>query len=732
MMLFNIKGLTMTFCLTYILCSCALFEKEFILPLPVAEEADQVNAVGFTARWKSVTGATGYEIDIALDENFGEILSDYKGKKVESNALIITNLEANTTYYYRVRAQISNQTSQSSNIIKVTTAELNTPIVYEASEVTATGFRVHWKKMPVAGTYLLDISTNSQFANFLPGFKDREAGNDTTFLVSNITVNTTYFYRIRIKQSESYSAYSNVQSVLTSTLPQPVTVAATNIQLTSFIANWKAMPEAVSYRIDVAKDALFQQILKGYNNTEVTTNSLVVANLDANTAYYYRVRAVNEESTSNHSNITIANTLNLDAPVATEATLIESGSFKAHWNPVNNAASYLLDVALDPAFSQILPAYNSVAIIGTELVVQSVDASTSYYYRVRAQGLNATSENSNAIKVTTDLLPAPVATAASGQKIFEFTANWQSQDGINLYLLDIATDAGFVNIVTGYNGKEVAGTSYKIQGLDFKATYFYRLRSKRLTKVSDYSNTIQVDACISNTCKVSRLQFFSNGTPITEEQTFTYNAQSQLISINYPKLPNAKNTVTYNGDGSIQKVVYTYNSSVIHTHTYTYSGGSLVSIKQYDGFGTFKEIWTFSYNAQNQRTSWSIYSDETLMNLTLRFDYTYDTKGNVVEVKNQGGTSIRQYQYDDKLSPYATIHPDLCFFVATNRDNWTTGSIHRDENEYRGFLPINNIKKEVISGTTTEVFIFNYNTKDLATSKEAFYSAIYTMTGCSF
>ena len=735
-MVFNVKGLTMTFYLTCLFCSCALFEKKFILPLPVAEDADQVSAIGFTAHWKKVTGATGYEIDIALDKDFTQILSNYDSKKVDTTSIIINGLEANTTYFYQVRANISNQISKNSNPITVTTSELNTPVVYLASEVEATSFRVHWKKMPIITAYLLDVATDSDFKNTLLGFNSKEVASDTTLLVNNVTVNQTYFYRIRIKQFNSFSEYSNTQSVLTSTLPQPVVLPPTNVQLTSFSANWESMPEAVSYQIDVAKDALFQQMLTRYTNHSISTNSLVIVSLDANTQYYYRVRGVNAESTSNHSDIMPAKTLNLDVPVAAAATNVESGSFKANWGTINNAASYLLDVALDPGFTQILHGYSSIAIVNNEATIQPLDASTTYYYRVRTQGLNAISDYSNVIQLTTGLLPAPIATTASNQKAFEFTANWQAQTDIYIYLLDIATDVGFTNFLAGYQEKEVAGTSYKIEGLDFKTTYYYRLRSRRLTKKSAYSNTVQASPCISNTCGVSRLEFFTGTSPIPSNwgQTFTYDAQNRLSRIVFPKVNSGSryNDITYNADNTIEKVVYYDRGDPRYTHIFTYNTGVLASIRRYDRSNIYQELWLFAYNAQNQRISWSVYTGAAKTTLDRKFNYTYDTKGNVIKIQDKNNIIIRQYKYDDKLSPYAIFHPDLCFFIANNRDQWGGNNFFWFYNDFRGFLPTTNIKEEIISGKTTEVFIFNYNSKDVTVSQNGYHSARYTMTGCSF
>lgn len=722
------------FTLACLLYGCTLFEKEFIQPLPVAIEANQVTAISFKARWKKVTGASSYEIDVALDKEFTTFVPNYQDRKVDSTSLLTTNLEANTTYYYRIRANISNQTSQNSNIIEITTQSLDVPVVYPATAVSSTGFRIHWKKMPVVTNYQLDVATDEGFRKPLDGYFGLDLSpKDTHLLVSNVKVNLQYFYRVRVKQSNSFSEYSNIQSVFTSTLPRPKVLPATKVQLTSFMANWELMSEAVSYRVDVAKDALFKDVLPGYNDLAVTINNVVVPNLDANTLYYYRVRAVNDDATSNHSDIISVTTQNLAAPVATTATDIQSGSFQANWDKVNSAASYLLDVALDQNFTQILPGYNALATLNNSIVIQPVDASTTYFFRVRAQGLNATSDYSNTVQVTTGLLPAPVATTATSPKAFGFTANWQVQPDINLYLLDISTDASFTNFVTGYQAKEVIGNSLKIENLDFRSTYYYRLRSKRLNKLSTYSNTVQVLPCISPTCKVAKLEFFFGGFPDQRDQSFTYDAQNRLTTITYTQLTNSRYTIDYNPDNTVQRVVYHKTGSVFHTYFYNYSSGKLSSVQKNDASNKFKEIWTFSYNAQGQRISWNIYSDATKTTLASKFDYTYDTKGNVTEVKDKDGTVIRRYDYDNKLSPYVIFDENLCFFIANNRDNWTDDFfVSFDETEFRGFLPINNIKKEVIPTSTNEVFIFNYNDKDIATNQDAFYSAKYTFTGCGF
>jgi len=67
-----------------------------------------------------------------------------------------------------------------------------------------------------ATTYFLDVATDNSFTNFVPGFNNLNVGNVTSYNVTGLTCNTTYYYRVRAGNSCGTSGNSNVITVTTS------------------------------------------------------------------------------------------------------------------------------------------------------------------------------------------------------------------------------------------------------------------------------------------------------------------------------------------------------------------------------------------------------------------------------------------------------------------------------------------------------------------------------------
>lgn len=121
------------------------------LAAPTSSAATATTGTGFTANWATVTGATGYLLDVSTVNTFASFVAGYNGLAVSGGSTVsqaVTSLSANTTYYYRVRA--TNATSCTS-----------------ASSATQTVYTGHCLPTVTSGTnaYITNFSTTSGVLN---------------------------------------------------------------------------------------------------------------------------------------------------------------------------------------------------------------------------------------------------------------------------------------------------------------------------------------------------------------------------------------------------------------------------------------------------------------------------------------------------------------------------------------------------------------------------------------
>ena len=462
-----------------------------VLTIPAAVTANAAtltSETGFTANWSASTGATRYYLDVATDNLFTSILASYSNLNVSAvTTYAVTGLTGGTTYYYRIRAYNASGTSENSGTITVLTSPA-APAASAATSISTTGFTANWSASNGATKYYLDVATDNTFSTFVTGYQNKDVGNVTTYALSGLTANATYYYRVRAYNATGTSGNSSVISIV----GLPTAVAATSTNESSFIANWNAVTGASKYYIDVATASDFSAILASYNNYDAgNVLTVSITGLTANTTYYYRVRAYNADGTSDNSNSISLTTAPLP-PAILAATTITPTSFVANWTASTSATGYYLDVATDNTFAEFLTGFQNKDVGNvTTCSITNTERGTTYYYRLRAYNSSSTSSYSS----TTSVLAIPLALSATDIMQNSFSANWNTVAGVTKYYLDVATDIGFGagTFITGYENADIGSvTTISITGLIKNTNYYYRLRSYDGTTLSASSNIIAV------------------------------------------------------------------------------------------------------------------------------------------------------------------------------------------------------------------------------------------------
>ncbi|MCB2220241.1 MAG: fibronectin type III domain-containing protein [Bacteroidetes bacterium] len=183
--------------------------------VPTALAPSNVDIDAFYANWSFVTGATSYRLDVNTSPDFAgtAIYSDYT---VTNTYLYITGLTSATTYYYRVRS-FNGNASENSAIIAVVTRP-GTPVATPATNIDFDGFTANWNP-PTGGTpdfYKLDVSTTNLFTTYVLGYENLTV-NGTSKVVTGLSENTTYYYRVRAVNVSGVSNNSNIIMVTTYT-----------------------------------------------------------------------------------------------------------------------------------------------------------------------------------------------------------------------------------------------------------------------------------------------------------------------------------------------------------------------------------------------------------------------------------------------------------------------------------------------------------------------------------
>jgi hypothetical protein len=212
--------------------------KGFLVPA----DPCQCSNIPFSLRWQRVCNARAYDIQIALDRNFSEIMEDILGYEPPTPTapgyfVAKGELLPGVTYYWRVRAVEAESgqmihswwsTSLSFTVMlgPVAGPELAAP-QDDATDVAVTKVAFTWSALALADKYDWVLSKNADLSNPI----ETRLGLTTTALTYTGTLDysTTYYWQVTAWKEGIQISQSNTGSFRTKAktshpvVPQPVT-----------------------------------------------------------------------------------------------------------------------------------------------------------------------------------------------------------------------------------------------------------------------------------------------------------------------------------------------------------------------------------------------------------------------------------------------------------------------------------------------------------------------------
>ena len=477
------------------------FTLGIISPLKVNITAsEQVNeGVGLTVTISSNEAVTG---DLVLSYNLTHITtnsSDFTGDTSgsvtipsDSSSVTITintnndGLEENFESFEISITEVTNGLAiieNSADTVSIV-AIPRSPLLATATSVSDSSFLASWDQPLTTEYYLLDVSTQSNFATLLPDYNNLKVYSADT-IIYGLNPETQYFFRIRAVNAIGNSANSNVESVTTMS-ESPDAFKAINISTSAFTANWSTVSSALSYRLDLANDSLFTDFLIGFNDVTVNNTQYTINDqLLSGGTYYYRVRAVSSSGTSPNSNVVKVVTVP-DPPLTLDLVQVDETTFEINWSESVGAENYLIDIAKDENFVNFVSGYQSKLISGISTEVVGLEGAQEYFIRVKASNESGNSSNSSTLNVIT-VPPIPTEIDTENFIANGFTITWQSLSGVEYYELDISTSSDFETYFGTYEAKRVDANIENVTGLNSGTNYFFRIRAIRGDRTSSYS-----------------------------------------------------------------------------------------------------------------------------------------------------------------------------------------------------------------------------------------------------
>lgn len=336
--------------------------------------------------WTPVVGLAGlyYVLHLSTDEAFTspvELITDLSSYRT-------AQLMFGTDYYWKVKAVDPSGSSDWSAVRKFTTVVR--PVIRRPN-INATvdaNVEVQWDAIAGVSHYDFQFDTTNQF-NSPELLTFTVSGTANKGNAANLLFGETYFLRLRARHAQDNSDWSDVRSVVITTvfaLSKPDNAA--NGMVPDVELQWTEVKGVSKYNIYISTDPDFHHF-----ETYIAQGSVRRTKPDTlnfGTQYYWKMAAIHAKDTldSNQRSFTTLDNVTLVAPENNATNIVLQPSLT--WNKISGVKSYELQLARNSNFTGTgTYNYYPVATTGTgneqfKVPINVLDSAGVYYWRVRA------------------------------------------------------------------------------------------------------------------------------------------------------------------------------------------------------------------------------------------------------------------------------------------------------------------------------------------------------------
>jgi fibronectin type 3 domain-containing protein len=441
------------------------------IPVPQSVSAQTITASRIDLAWQDEPISASYSVyrSTAEDGGYTAIAT------VQETSYADNSVAADSEYFYYITLSANNMgEGGKSATVRAETKLPAVPQSLRADPVSESSIKLEWDAVDgVTGYKVYRSLTDSDY-----GYAERANVTDTTWTDTGLTVDTTYYYKIKAENGIGMSGFSaTVNGTPSAFLEIPAAPAAPVVTAGSqrLTLSWSAAVGATAY--EVWAGGSNDTTAAGKYGSDITGLSTVISGLTNGTQYYVWLKAKNDVGTSGFSpsagGVPDGPTTPPAAP-GTPAVSIASGQITISWLAVTGAVAYEIWYGTSPSSASASQDGDDVTD-SLSRTISGLDNGTPYYIWMKAKNELGTSIFSLVAegKPIANAAAPTVSPSTSGQ----LEVSWASITGADQYEVFYSTGA----TIPVSAAQIETGTSATISGLTNGTTYNVWIRGKNST-----------------------------------------------------------------------------------------------------------------------------------------------------------------------------------------------------------------------------------------------------------